>query len=273
MNFKKRGYRIMVLIIFLGILWLYLNSNKKREGLADPTTPTITAADAKDLAGSFKKQMVAAGIPAVTFNGVSDLFDQLTSLVDQEIAASGQAQASLNEAEATTPVVNTVSPEIPFPDTTFFTGTKFSDAFCKINKGDPSKLNSQCGTLTSENCNATDCCIWVNGTKCVAGDAGGPTIVSGIKTDADYYSYKYECHGNCSDNTKRVYGNNGTVSCNRYCGGIGGKSWNNELPTSWNGAICVKAGINNDQDCNSVAGYSDKGTQCLCKRSDNTPWA
>lgn len=198
MNLKKTGYRIMVLIIFLGILWLYLNNNKKKEGLDEPEIK-ISPEEAKELTGSFKKQMVAAGIPAATFGGMpgftNDLFDQLTSLVNQEIAASGKAQVELTQSEASTPTVNTVPPDIPFPDTTFFTGTKFSDAFCKINKVDPSKLYNQCSTLTSENCNATDCCIWVNGTKCVAGDASGPTYISGIKTDADYYSYKYQCYG------------------------------------------------------------------------------
>jgi hypothetical protein len=36
-----------------------------------------------------------------------------------------------------------------------------------------------------------------------------------------------------------VYGNNGTVTCERYCGGVSGGPWNGELPKSWNGARCV----------------------------------
>jgi hypothetical protein len=36
-----------------------------------------------------------------------------------------------------------------------------------------------------------------------------------------------------------VYGNNGSVTCERYCGGVSGGPWNGELPKSWNGARCV----------------------------------
>jgi len=37
---------------------------------------------------------------------------------------------------------------------------------------------------------------------------------------------------------QKVYGNNGTTTCERYCSGISGAPWNNELPASWNGARC-----------------------------------
>jgi hypothetical protein len=70
-----------------------------------------------------------------------------------------------------------------------------------------------------------------------------------------------------------VVGNNGTVSCSKYCGGIGGGSWNNELPATWKGAVCAAAGFDDNEDCNRVAGYSAQGTQCICKRSDDTPWS
>ncbi len=201
----------MLLIIFLGILWLYLNNKREREGLEDgeeeeeeDPKPNVSAEKIKIMADDFKTQMAAAGLPVATsafsFGGMN-LFDELTSLVSQEIRASGKAEVALEEEEASTSVVNTVVPPNPFPDTTFFTGTKFSDAFCKINKGNPSQLNNQCASLTSENCNATDCCIWVNGTKCMAGNVNGPnTSISGANTDTDYYSYKYQCYGaGCSN--------------------------------------------------------------------------
>jgi len=40
--------------------------------------------------------------------------------------------------------------------------------------------------------------------------------------------------------TKNVYGNNGSVSCTKYCGGTNFGSWNNELPGDWFGAKCIK---------------------------------
>ena len=69
---------------------------------------------------------------------------------------------------------------------------------------------------------------------------------------------------------QRVYGNDGSVSCKTYCAGTDGKSWNNELPASWAGAVCKSAGVNNDQDCNHVAGSL---TQCVCQRNDKKPYA
>ena len=47
----------------------------------------------------------------------------------------------------------------------------------------------------------------------------------------------------------QVVGDNGSVSCNTYCGGTGGKPWNNELPASWNGAISAARSTNNTTDC------------------------
>lgn len=38
-----------------------------------------------------------------------------------------------------------------------------------------------------------------------------------------------------------VWGNNGSVTCDTYCGGTGGKPWNGELPAEWNGAKCTNA--------------------------------
>jgi hypothetical protein len=256
-------------IIILGILWSSMN--KYREGLDEPPPPSISADDAKELASSFKQQMAAAGIPQVNSSDMTNLFDELSSLVSQEVTAMHNTVAQATEDENNTPAVNTVVPPIPFPDTSFFMGSKFGDAFCSVNNDNPTSLNQKCSTLTSENCNATDCCIWANGSKCVAGDARGPTYINGVSADADYYSYKYQCYGNCGGlNEQRVYGNNGSVSCNTYCAGTGGKSWNNELPPSWAGAKCKTAGANDDQDCNRIAGST---TQCVCQRSDNTPYA
>lgn len=47
----------------------------------------------------------------------------------------------------------------------------------------------------------------------------------------------------------QVNGDNGSVPCNTYCGGTGGKPWNGELPASWNGAISAARSTNNTTDC------------------------
>jgi hypothetical protein len=68
--------------------------------------------------------------------------------------------------------------------------------------------------------------------------------------------------------TQKVYNNNGTVSCNTYCGGTGGAPWNNELPANWNGAKCVSVGPG-IQDCNSgfAGAYSPGNTYCVCAKT------
>jgi len=48
---------------------------------------------------------------------------------------------------------------------------------------------------------------------------------------------------------QRIYGNNGSVSCDTYCGGVGGGPWNGELPRSWNGARAVGGFITGSTDC------------------------
>lgn len=65
-----------------------------------------------------------------------------------------------------------------------------------------------------------------------------------------------------------AYGDNGSVSCDRYCGGIGGKPWNGELPESWNGARC--AGYAPDiGGCYTT--FSRSGAGCVCEPT-GTGW-
>lgn len=59
-----------------------------------------------------------------------------------------------------------------------------------------------------------------------------------------------------------VNSNNGTVSCNTYCRGTGGKPWNNELPVDWNGAMCTATNLPGI-DCNTAPGQRT-GFQCTC---------
>jgi hypothetical protein len=181
---------VIAFISFLGIFWFYGGGTK--EGLEEKKPPDITADAAKGLASSFQKQMKAAGIPVPSAAETSAIFAQLTDLIAQEVSVTGRTQDAIREAEISTPVVNTVVPS--FFSQSFFTGSKFGDAFCKTytNKID---LNKKCGTLNSDTCNMTDCCIWINGNKCVGGSVNGPVQIDGVAVDAAYYSYKYNCYG------------------------------------------------------------------------------
>jgi hypothetical protein len=149
---------------------------------------------ADQLPGDFEKAGVKMN---ASFADVQKFLRSLKKGFKKEVAATAAAKDARDGEAYNTPVENTVAPI--FRSNTFFTGNKFSDAFCSINGGNPSNLSNQCATLTSDNCNATDCCVWVNGSKCMAGDANGPSIPSGTtgNVDADYYSYRYQCYGEC----------------------------------------------------------------------------
>lgn len=195
----KRFIIVVIGLVFLGIICLY--KNKMVEGMKtneiDPSDQSISEEDAKKLT----KQMKAAGIPLnVSSNStIQNMFSTLTSILTDETAAQNERNDASHQAVDTaggeSPAVNAYEPICN--DKTFFTGTKFGDAFCKIYTNNI-ELNSKCATLTSDNCNATDCCIWVNGAKCVAGNVNGPIMIDGKTIDTDYYSYKYQCYGDCS---------------------------------------------------------------------------
>ena len=76
-------------------------------------------------------------------------------------------------------------------------------------------------------------------------------------------------NGSTPQPRQKVYGNNGTTTCERYCSGVNGGPWNNELPADWNGARC--------DDVDAVIGncYSNftrhSGAPCTCVKT-GTGW-
>lgn len=319
----------VLLFIILGMLIM-----RTKEGFDAADAPGL----ASNLGSSMNKELVAAGLPAIDINAAGDLFKQLQDLIGQQVAVSQGTYDTVTAAEASDPSNNTVAIDLSTPKS-FLYGDKMSGAFCKQKKN--------CASLREENCNTTDCCVWLNGKKCVPGNVNGPTIA--INSDVDYYLYKYQCYGdkcvdgnsclkyanadkNLTDNClvpmwkkagcttalpdstwwktqtkadvkkdmnawalmpdyshrsicygndrskwpsldsryKRVYGNSGAISCSQYCNKTtGGKT---ELPNSWKGSICAAAGQNDDNDCSYVPGTGATNLQCICQRSDVTPW-
>lgn len=70
--------------------------------------------------------------------------------------------------------------------------------FCKNNQTDAAKLEKGCNNLSRDNCNTVNCCVYLNGSKCVAGDKTGPTFStdnSGKTVDVDTYYFRNKCHG------------------------------------------------------------------------------
>ena len=76
-----------------------------------------------------------------------------------------------------------------------------SKGICSHYKDYPEKMETECNKLNKNICASTNCCVLFGGSKCVAGNARGPTskLNYGDVTirNRDYYYYKGKCYGNC----------------------------------------------------------------------------
>jgi hypothetical protein len=82
--------------------------------------------------------------------------------------------------------------------------TSSKGSFCTSTPNDKSELERKCGKLTKRNCKTMNCCVLLNGAKCVTGDEHGPTFASDHKSDKpgdDYWYYKGDCYGNTCPKT------------------------------------------------------------------------
>jgi len=70
--------------------------------------------------------------------------------------------------------------------------------FCSSTPNDKSELERKCGKLTNKNCKDIDCCVLLNGAKCVTGNQDGPTFATDHSSSTpgdDYWYYKTSCYG------------------------------------------------------------------------------
>ena len=188
----------IVLLIILGILWL-VNNNTNREGLASSKVEIF----ADDITSTIENEFNSAPIEingGKTFADYKDsiplLFDDLKAIYSSELA-SGLRDISYNTD--TTTVIDTTKAPCHKEDN-FLTGQKFGDSLTSNYQGKPRELNETCSELTSESCNLTDSCVWVNGKKCMAGNEDGPTEMvdmNGNDIDYAYYTHKGFCYGSC----------------------------------------------------------------------------
>lgn len=195
-NMKKNILIIIILIIaitILAVLWL---NNNNREGLA--FTEQDAADFGNDLQSYASDRLAKHGIiiPKDISTNATKFISDLSALMKPDLTQP--STASSYNAGAKMDIDTTLSPCNKLKS--FFFGNNFSDSFCQIN-GNSADLNSKCSELTADSCNQTSCCIFINGNKCVAGDADGPTILTenGKDIDYSYYSYKNKCYGSCGE--------------------------------------------------------------------------
>jgi hypothetical protein len=148
---------------------------------------------ATNMEWAMNEQLAKAGFPPIDLNSSGNLFDMLRELMQKETDIVQGKQDTTIVAENNRPVNNTLEPDLTLRKS-FLYGEKFGDAFCSQNSGTPTNLNNKCGALTEDSCNTTNCCVWLNGKQCVAGNINGPGG-NGV-SDTDYYLYKYQCYGN-----------------------------------------------------------------------------
>jgi hypothetical protein len=75
----------------------------------------------------------------------------------------------------------------------------FKEDICTKYVGNNETINKKCNQLSATNCKIPDCCVLLNGNKCVAGNINGPTFLTenGKKVDQLYFYFKEKCYGHC----------------------------------------------------------------------------
>tara|TARA_B100001057_G_C22652557_1_gene872658 strand:+ start:305 stop:790 length:486 start_codon:yes stop_codon:yes gene_type:complete len=71
---------------------------------------------------------------------------------------------------------------------------QWAGSACATYSSQPHQLEAYCTNLSDSGCALMDCCVWLNGERCAAGDHAGPTFHN---VDVKYYRFKNKCTGNC----------------------------------------------------------------------------
>jgi hypothetical protein len=73
--------------------------------------------------------------------------------------------------------------------------------FCEADQKSPFEIENKCNALDKNVCGSTSCCVLLGGSKCVAGNATGPTQKANSGDlrvrNRDYYTHMGKCYGNC----------------------------------------------------------------------------
>lgn len=80
-----------------------------------------------------------------------------------------------------------------------FLHSDYKEDICSKPGQSQTELNEKCKKLSSSNCKIPSCCVLINGTKCLAGNATGPTFLTDEGKDLDYkfYYHRNKCYGKC----------------------------------------------------------------------------
>jgi hypothetical protein len=122
-----------------------------------------------------------------------------SGLLNQE----GVHIATPDAPAATIPNTVTVTKRPPLIDvisdncsTQSLLSSDYKHDICSTYEGDYQAIDLKCKSLSNTNCNLTNCCVLLNGNKCVAGNVNGPTFLTdqGNEIDYEYYMYRGKTH-------------------------------------------------------------------------------
>ena len=211
---KQTCLILLVIVLILGICW-WQKKNTIIEGNWIDSANDSVRSNLQTVENKVKSS------PVVSF--ITKIHDTIKAAGEEYVAPSAKG-AKIYCGDM---VAENTAPVIVHPDTSLiindncstrgFTQSDYDDNFCKTYANDNDTINSKCSKLSNNSCKYPKCCVLLNGTKCVAGNANGPLFLTdnGLKVDYDYYLYKNKCYGNCdaSDNAMSVcaaYASNST---------------------------------------------------------------
>ena len=205
-SIKVKGQLIIiictVILIFLGILWLIKNNNTLREGAETNFTDSQAQAFYENIDNQVNTTANNLGINitggktlAEHLKSVPETIIKVKSIIDKELDVNYDISFNTDIMG----VIDTTKSACD-AENNFMYGEQFGDSLGPNYQGKVPDLNVKCSELIADTCNLTDNCVWVNGKKCMAGDADGPTLLvdkNGNDIDYAYYTYKNECYGSC----------------------------------------------------------------------------
>jgi len=224
----KFNVALLLCLVILAILWHTGQKMRYKEGYEQ----TTIVKDGKTYEGTRKvilngkEYIIDAGNRLSsdidkTGDSVSSFLDTISDFIDtSEYINLPQSRHVYGDGSAT---LNTITMGLK-PDTSVLITdgcnkrsilrSEFEEDICTKYAGDSKSIDAKCKLLDNDNCNLPDCCILLNGTKCIAGNIRGPSYLTdqGNKIDYNYYLYKNKCYGAGCDNA----GNNYEKHCGAY---------------------------------------------------------
>ena len=184
-------YAIILLVIFLGVLW-WKSTHKIIEGsvfdIVDDTVLSVATGAKDDILNS----------PVGSLLSVSSDMDILfpENLVRNRNTGKAKSESGSYASTNEKILAETVDIKNDACNSKFPMKSEFIDDICL--KDNP-EINTKCKGLSNSNCSITNCCIFLNGNKCVSGGENGPTYLTedGVDVITKYYIYKNKCYGNC----------------------------------------------------------------------------